>query len=105
MGARFGLFVSTSKLQGDPEFRARVAAAFPKVELDVGRIDRDMEELARRIGAPFIPILPAMQAAGEDTARPLFFGFEDEHWTAAGNAVVAGALADGIKANALVPMD
>lgn len=102
MGAGFGIFVSTSKLQGDPEFQARVTEAFPGVEFDVGRIDRDIEGLARRIGAPFIPVLPAMQAAAADPARPLFFGFEDEHWTAAGNEVVAGALAQGIKSHGLV---
>lgn len=105
MGARFGIFVSTSKLQGDPEFRGRVADAFPQVELDVGRIDREIEQLARRIGAPFIPVLPAMQAASRDTTHPLFFGFEDEHWTEAGNAVVARALADGIRAHGLAPVD
>lgn len=105
MGARFGVFVSTSKLQADPEFQARVAKAFPQVELDVGRIDREMEQLANRIGAPFIPVLPAMLAAARDAERPLFFGFEDEHWTEAGHAVVAQALADGIKAHGLVPID
>lgn len=103
MGAGFGLFVSTSKLQGDPATQARVLDAFPGVELDVGKIDREIEQFAREIGAPFIPVLPDMQAAAADTQHPLFFGFEDEHWTVAGNRVVAEALAKGLRANGLLP--
>ncbi len=103
MGARFGLFVSTSKLQGDPATQARVLAAYPGVELDVGKIDREIARFAAEIGAPFIPILPDMQAAAADAANPLFFGFEDEHWTVAGNRVVAEALARGLRANGLLP--
>jgi len=103
MGARFGIFVSTSKLQGDPETQARVLEAFPGVALDVGRIDREVERFAGEIGAPFIPILPDVQAAAADLAHPLYFGFEDEHWTATGNRVVAEALAKGLRAKGLLP--
>jgi len=105
MGARFALFVATSKLQGDPEMQARVAEAYPEVALDVGRIDREMAALADRIGAPFLPLLPAMQAAVAEAEVPLFFGFADEHWTAAGSAIIAQALADGLRAEGLVPAD
>lgn len=103
MGARFAMFVATSKLQGDPEMQARVAEAYPEVALDVGRIDREMAALADRIGAPLLPLLPAMQAAAAEAEVPLFFGFADEHWTAAGSAVIAQALADGLRAERLVP--
>jgi hypothetical protein len=105
MGAEFGIFVSTSKLQGDPEMRARVTEAFPGIELDIGRIDRDMEQFAKEIGAAFIPVLPSMQEASADTDRPLFFGFEDEHWTKAGNSIVATALMQGLRAENLVPVN
>lgn len=103
MGARFGIFVSTSKLQGDPETQARVLEAFPGVALDIGKIDREVERFAGEIGAPFIPILPDVEAAAADLAHPLYFGFEDEHWTATGNRVVAEALAKGLRAKGLVP--
>lgn len=103
MGARFGIFVSTAKLQGDPATQARVLEAFPGVALDVGKIDREVERFAAEIGAPFIPILPDVEAAAADLAHPLYFGFEDEHWTVTGNRVVAEALAKGLQANGLLP--
>jgi hypothetical protein len=103
MGAGFAVFVSPSKLQGEPETQARVQEAFPGVKLDVGKIDREMERFAGEIGAPFIPVLPAIQAATASSAEPLFFSFQDEHWTIAGNRVVAGALAKGLRANGLLP--
>lgn len=103
MGARFGMFVATSKLQGDAEMQGRVADAYPGVKLEVERIDREIEEFAREIDAYFIPVLPAMEAAAQKPERPLFFGFADEHWTASGTAVIAQALADGLRAQQLVP--
>lgn len=104
MGAEFAIFVSPSKLQGEPETQARVREAFPGAKLDVGKIDREMERFAGEIGAPFIPVLPDIQAAEVSPAEPLFFGFQDEHWTVAGNRVVAEALAKGLQANGLLPV-
>lgn len=103
VGAEFAIFVATSKLQGDSETQARIQEAFPGVALDVGRIDRELERFAGEIGAPFIPVLPGILAAAETSAEPLFYGFQDEHWTIAGNRVVAAALAKGLRAHGLVP--
>lgn len=103
MGAGFGIFVATSKLQGDTATQAQIQEAFLGVKLDVGRIDRELERFAGEIGAPFIPVLPALQAAARSSAEPLFYGFQDEHWTLAGNRVVAAALARGLRLHGLLP--
>lgn len=103
MGARFGLFVATSKLQGDLATQAQIQEAFPGVKLDVGRIDRELERFAGEIGAPFIPVLPEVQAAAASEPEPLFYGFQDEHWTVAGSRVVAEALAKGLRQQGLLP--
>lgn len=103
IGAEFAIFVATSKLQGDTATQARIREAFPGVALDVGRIDRELERFADELGAPFIPVLPDILAAAETSPEPLFYGFQDEHWTIAGNRVVAAALAKGLRAHGLVP--
>lgn len=103
MGAGFAIFVAPSKLQGDAATQRLVAESFPGVALDVGRIDRELEHFADQIGAPFLPVLPAMLAAADQAAEPLFYGFQDEHWTVAGSRVVAEALAKGLRDKELLP--
>jgi lysophospholipase L1-like esterase len=105
MGARFGLFVCTSMLQGDAGAQARVREAFPGMKLDLAKIDRELERFANEIGAPFIPILPAFEAAPKNSAEPLFYQFQDEHWTPAGSRLVAEALARGLREKKLLPGD
>ena len=103
MGAEFGLFVATSMLQGDAGAQQRVREAFPGVQLDIGMIDREMERFAGEIGAPFLDILPAIQAATtQGGPEPLFYQFQDEHWTRAGNRVVAEALARELREKKLL---
>ncbi len=104
-GAKLAIFVSPSKLQGDGETQAQMREAFPGVKLDLAKPDRELAQLAAEIGAPFIPVLPDLLAAAGNAAEPLFYGFQDEHWTIAGNRVVAEALAEGLRANGLLPAD
>lgn len=104
-GATFAIFVSPSKLQGDAETQAQMEEAFPGVKLDLAKPDRELAKFAGEIGAPFIPVLPDFQAVTGNAADPLFYGFQDEHWTISGNRVVAQALAKGLRANGLLPAD
>ena len=105
IGATLAIFVSPSKLQGDAETQAQMLQAFPGVKLDLAKPDRELAQFSAEIGAPFIPVLPDLLAAAETAAEPLFYGFQDEHWTIAGNRVVAEALAKGLRANGLLPAD
>ena len=103
VGAQFALFVSPSMLQGDAGAQARVREAFPGVKLDIDRIDREMERFASEIGVPILPVLPAMLEAAARGGEQLYYQFQDEHWTLAGNRVVAEALARGLRQKGLLP--
>ncbi|WP_119418724.1 hypothetical protein [Desertibaculum subflavum] len=103
MGAGFGIFVAPSMLQGDAATQARVRDAFPGIKLDVGRINRELAAFAAEIGAAYIPVLRHFNAAAATSASPLFHQFEDEHLNAAGNRVVAAALARGLREGRLLP--
>lgn len=103
VGADFAIFIATSIVQGDAGAQARVQDAFPGVKLDIARIDREMERFADAIGAPFLPVRPDLLAAATNSAGPLFYQFQDEHWTPAGARVVAEALARGLRERKLLP--
>ena len=104
IGARFAMFVSPSKLQGDPEFRARVEAAFPNIRIDVAKMDRELRAFGDSIDAPVLELLPAFLAAAGAGRSDLFYDFEDEHWTAPAHALVAEALARQLRELGLVPV-
>ena len=53
--------------------------------------------------AAILPVLPAIQAASGRGGELLYYQFQDEHWTLAGNRVVAEALARGLQQKGLLP--
>lgn len=105
IGAEFAIFVAPSMLQGDAGVQERIRQAFPGVKLDIDRIDREMARFADEIGAPLVPLLPAMLAAASQSKELLYYQFQDEHWTTAGNRVIGQALAQGLKDRKLVPAE
>ena len=51
--------------------------------------------IVSRLGVSFIDLLPPLQAAVAE-GTPLYFDF-DKHWTAAGHAVAARAIHEGLR--------
>ncbi len=102
-GARFALFASPAKIQGDPRYRARVLATYPELPLDVHRFSRELAAFGEQHGIPVLDALPAIEAEAAAAGGALYFDLEDEHLTARGQAVVADALARELARAGLVP--
>ena len=101
-GARFAMFVPTSKIQGDPAQRQRVEQAFPGARIDPLKMDRELKVLGDRLGVPTFDITSAILAEAAKGGPPLYFGFEDEHWTPRGNRIAAEALAAQLRQSGLL---
>jgi hypothetical protein len=101
-GARFAVFVPPSKIQGDPEHRQRIEQAFPGARIDPLKMDREIKALADRLGFAALDITTPILAAAAKGGAPLYFNFEDEHWTPHGNRIAAEALAAQLQQAGLV---
>ncbi len=80
---------------------ARVEATFGVVGLDPEEADlaapgRVLAGILARLGVEACDLAPALEAGATD-AEPLYFTF-DGHWTPAGHAIVAAAVADCLEA-------
>jgi lysophospholipase L1-like esterase len=103
-GARFSLFASPAKIQGDERYRARIVAAFPGLQLDVHGINRELVSFGERNGIPVLDALSAIEQAAASHGDPLYFDIEDEHLTARAHAVIARALVAQLGEEGLVPV-
>lgn len=103
-GARFCLFASPAKIQGDGRYRSRIVKTFPSLSLDVHRINRELEAFGQQNGIPVLDALTAIEAAAESASEPLYFDIEDEHLTALAHPIIAAALARQLGSEGLVPL-
>jgi lysophospholipase L1-like esterase len=94
-GAGFGMVIVPTRAQvddqawrgiagGDGGRRAGLERMFPNAQL---------QKIASRIDAPLLDLVPALRQAAEAGQGPLYYE-RDQHWTAAGHAVAAQAIAD-----------
>ncbi|MFN8636796.1 MAG: SGNH/GDSL hydrolase family protein [Chloroflexota bacterium] len=67
--------------------------------LKIGAPIDNLAEVVSRVGVPFIDLQPPIEAAGRDGTR-LYYDF-DKHWTAAGHAVAAEAIARELRTSGL----
>jgi hypothetical protein len=58
--------------------------------------------ITRRLNVLFVDLLPAFEHAGAAGGGPFYYDF-NKHWTAAGHAVAASAIADALQSSGLVP--
>ena len=97
-GSRFGLVLVPTRGQvsdqawrgiagGDGDRRAGLDRTFPNSQL---------QQIAARLSAPFLDLVPPLRAADSQGQGPLYYE-RDQHWTAAGHAVAAQAIADFIR--------
>jgi hypothetical protein len=79
---------------GDGGRRAGLDRAFPNTQL---------RAIADRAGAPLLDLVPSLRAADRAGSPPLYYE-SDQHWTAAGHAVAAQAIAQFVRSEGLVPV-
>ncbi len=101
-GARFAVLIVPTQFQVDLGARAAVQAAYPDLDFDPLRINRELERFCADAGIPLLDPTPALareQAAG----RPMYYALEDHHWNVAGQALVTDLLAEFLAERSLVP--
>ncbi len=103
-GSRFGVVIVPTRAQvndqawrgiagSDGGRRAGLDRAFPNTQL---------KGIADRAGAPLLDLVPPLREADKAGSPPLYYE-SDQHWTAAGHAVAAQAIAQFVRAEGLVP--
>ena len=101
-GARFAVLVVPTQFQVDARALAALRAAYPDLELDPLRINRELDRFGAEAGIPLVDPTPAL--AREDGAgRPMYYALEDHHWNAAGQALATDLLAEFLVERGLVP--
>jgi lysophospholipase L1-like esterase len=97
-GIPFGMMIVPTRAQvsdqawrgiagGDGGRRAGLDRMFPNAQL---------QQIAGRIGAPLLDLVPALRAADQAGLGPLYYE-RDQHWTAAGHAVAAKAIVQFVR--------
>ena len=92
-GARFVLMSIPSKFQADAVYRDRVSLQFPRMKLDPTLPNERLQRFARANDLWLLDLGPAMAAHHEAGEAPLYYGFRDRHWNAAGHDFAARELA------------
>lgn len=102
--ARFLIFLSPGKFQIDSGYRTRLLkqTCSPQ-DLDIWRSNHILGRLASTHKIPFCDPSPAFIREFNHGVGPLYFGSDDQHWTAIGNRVAAQALAAFLDQHKLVP--
>jgi hypothetical protein len=102
-GARFAAYVQPVRFQGSSAMRASLEAAFPGLQIDEKRLNREFAEFGARNGFPVLDALSAVQAADAGGKGPLFYVIEDEHFTPMGHEIMVDALVRQLRERQLVP--
>jgi hypothetical protein len=101
-GARLVVVLVPTDFQVDPRALAAALAAYPGLELDPLRINRELGAFAAGAGIPLLDPTAAL-AAEQAAGRPVYYAVEDRHWNAAGHALVTRLLAEFLDAEGLLP--
>ncbi len=101
-GARLVLLLVPTEFQVDPRALEAGVAAYPGIELDPLRINRELAAFAAGAGIPLLDPTPAL-AAEQAAGRPIYYAIEDHHWNAAGHALVTQLLAKFLDERGLLP--
>lgn len=101
-GARFAVLIVPPPLQVDARSLAAAQAAYPELDFDPLRINRELDRFCAQAGIPLLDPTPAL-ASEESAGRPVYYALEDHHWNAAGHALVTDLLAEFLAERSLVP--
>jgi len=102
-GARFAVLVVPTQFQVDARALAAVQAAYPDLDFDPLRINRELDRFCAEAGIPVLDPTPAL-AREEAAGRPMYYPLEDHHWNAAGQALATELLTEFLAERSLVPL-
>ena len=93
-GGRFGLVLVPTRGQVSDQAWRGIAGADggQRAGLDRAFPNRQLQQIAARLSAPFLDLVPPLREAEDQGLGPLYYA-RDQHWTAAGHAVTARAIA------------
>lgn len=92
-GARFVLLSIPSKFQTDPGYRERVSREFPEMKLDPELPSRRLRRFSEVNGVLLLDLREDLAQKQQAGHPPLYHGFRDRHWNAAGHDFAARRLA------------
>jgi lysophospholipase L1-like esterase len=101
-GARFAVLIVPTQFQVDPGALAAVQAAYPDLDFDPLRINRELADFCADAGIPLLDPVAAF-AREEAAGRSTYYALEDRHWNAAGQALATDLLAEFLVERGLVP--
>lgn len=101
-GARFAVLIVPAPLQVEADVLADARAAWPDLDFDPLRINRELARFCAQAGIPLLDPTAAL-AREEAAGRPVYYELEDHHWNAAGQALATDLLAEFLVARDLVP--
>jgi lysophospholipase L1-like esterase len=90
--AILAILVVPAKQQVELDHRALVEAIIPGTKLNVTKPNTRVIEFARKHGIPVCDPLLAFQEHERKNEAPLFFNWDDNHWTALGHRLAAKEL-------------
>jgi lysophospholipase L1-like esterase len=97
-GARFLVFSHVAKIDGEPQYLGALQQAYPGLTFDAGKAERELRAFADANGIAMVSASSQVRSQGG-----LYFGIDDNHMNARGYGVVAGALAEGLRRQGLLP--
>jgi lysophospholipase L1-like esterase len=101
-GAGLVVLLVPANFQVDARALASIAAGYPGLDLDPLRINRALAAFCAQAGIPLLDPTPAL-AREQAGGRPTYYAVEDQHWNAAGQALVAELLARFLDERGLLP--
>jgi len=101
-GGTFAITVMAPKLQVETAYQAKVQELYPKLKLDLTRINRAFKKFGQESGIPVLDSLTVLVEAERQGESGLYFSIEDEHMTAKSHQLVAVSLARQLREQGLL---
>jgi lysophospholipase L1-like esterase len=102
--AAFAMFAVPGRVQVEPSMQAAIQAHFGELDLDWGKPQARLAEIAATLQIPLLDLLGDFRSAEEAGRGPFYSTFEDMHWNGAGHQLACDVLVKWMRMQGLVPM-
>ena len=98
-GAKFAVMTVPGKFQIEPEYRARFdKLACSPLDIDIQKPSQTVDTFCSANAISHIDLLPIFLDVFANKQGPLYFDFDDDHWTARGHLIAAEHVATFLQA-------